>query len=134
MARVANTINDRPLGIRQFGGAEGDLLPITPNLLLHTRTETGNIIDDRYEESPDKYTKRMKFMEEVLDFWWSMWYSQVFSSLVPFKKWKRIEENVSVGDIVMVRYEHKVKRADYRLGRVKSVEEASRGWFARCGS
>ena len=33
LAQVADVINELPLGIRQDGGAEGDLLPSTPNLV-----------------------------------------------------------------------------------------------------
>ena len=123
LARAANIINDRPLGIRHHGGAEGDLVPITPNLLLHTRTDSGDLGVDMYEDAPDKFTRRQQFMEGVLDLWWRMWYSQVFSSLVPFKKWKNIEENVKVNDICLVKYENKVTRADYRLCKVVETEK-----------
>lgn len=101
LARAANIINDRPLGVRHHGGAEGDLVPITPNLLLHTKTESGDLETDKYEDSPDKFTRRQKFMEDVLDHWWRMWYSQVSSSLVPLRKWKEVKENVKPGDICL---------------------------------
>ena len=123
LARAANIINDRPLGIRHQGGADGDLVPITPNLLLHTRTDSGDLGVDMYEDAPEKFTRRQQFMEGVLDLWWRMWYSQVFSSLVPFKKWKSIEENVKINDICLVKYENKVTRADYRLCKVVETEK-----------
>ena len=39
MARIANIYNDCPLGVRHHGGAEGDLVPVTPNTLMLDRTD-----------------------------------------------------------------------------------------------
>ena len=86
LARIETIYNDRPLGIRHHGGAEGDLVPITPNLLMLNHTECGDSGDDQYDDTPEKYTKCQKFTEDVLNLWWQVWYSQVFSSLVPFKR------------------------------------------------
>ena len=58
---------------------------------------------------------------EVEDLWWKQWYVQVFPSLVPFKKWRKEERNIRVGDIVLVMYEKSVGKGDYRLARVLSV-------------
>lgn len=127
LARIETIYNARPLGIRHHGGAEGDLVPITPNLLMLNRTECGDSGDDQYDDTPEKYTKCQKFTEDVLNLWWQVWYSQVFSSLVPFKRWKNIEKNVKPGDICFVKYENKVTRADYRMCRVKSVEKDEKG-------
>lgn len=126
-ARAANIINDRPLGVRHHGGAEGELVPITPNLLLLQKTDSGDLAIDKYVDAPDKFAKRQKFMEDVLDVWWQMWFGQVFSSLVPYKKWKGEEKNVKPDDICMVKYENKVSRADYRLCRVLEVEKDDKG-------
>ena len=46
--RVANVINDRTLGVRHHGGAEGELVPITPNTLLLSRTDSGGHWLTRY--------------------------------------------------------------------------------------
>ena len=70
-------INKRPLGVRVHGKAEGDLIPITPNLLLMAKTTTTLADPSRYEDGPDKFVRKQKMMEEVLSAWWDKWYSQV---------------------------------------------------------
>ena len=123
LARAANIINDRPLGVRHHGGAEGELVPITPNLLLLGKTSSEVQDEERYEEGPDKFTKRQKHMEELLSLWWSMWYAQVFDSLFPFNKWKEEKRNLEIGDVCLVKYDQKVGRADYRLCKVGEVDK-----------
>ena len=126
LAQAANIINDRPLGIRHHSGAEGDLVPVTPNLLLLTRTDGGIHVENKYE-NPDKYVRKQRHMEELLNQWWQLWYSQVFSSLFPLNKWKEQQKNLKAGDVCLVKYDRKVGKADYRLCRVKDVDLDSKG-------
>ena len=75
LARAANVINDRPLGVRVHHKTEGELMPVTPNLLLMAKTATS---------SPDLDIHT--YMEEMVSAWWNIWYRQVFSSLLPYNK------------------------------------------------
>ena len=113
LARVANIINDRPLGVRVHGKADGDLLPVTPNLLLMAKTATSHQDHNLSADEPSRLFKNQKRMEEVVGAWWNEWYSQVFSSLVPYNKWKDEKPNLKVGDVCLVKYDHKVGKADY---------------------
>ena len=127
LARAAAIINDRPLGVRHHKGAEGELLPLTPNLLLlgrssHTTVDQPDIDDD----TPDRYTKREKFVEEVLGLFWNMWYKEVFEYLFPLQKWKEEHPNLQVGDVSLLYYPSKVK-GDYKLCKVLEVETDSKG-------
>ena len=126
LAQAANIVNERPLGIRHHSGAEGDLLPVTPNLLMLTRTDGGNYQEDKYE-NPDKYVRKQRHMEELMNQWWQLWYSQVFSSLFPLNKWKEQHKNLKAGDVCLVKYDRKVGKADYRLCRVKDVDHDTKG-------
>ena len=120
-------INDRPLGIRAHGKTEGDLVPITPNLLLMAKTATSDTDNTLSDDEPSRLVKNQKRMEEVVGAWWNEWYSQVFSSLVPYNKWKKEKTNLEVGDVCLVKYDHKVGKADYRICRVEEVEKDAKG-------
>ena len=43
----------------------------------------------------------MKFVEEVEENWWTLWFSQVWENLFPRNKWKSPEKNLQVGDICL---------------------------------
>ena len=123
----ASVINDRPLGIRVHNKTEGDLVPVTPNLLLMAKTATSAKDNNLSDEGPSRLVKKQKRMEEVVGAWWNEWYSQVFSSLVPYNKWKKEKPNLEVGDVCLVKYDHKVGKADYRICRVEEVEMDAKG-------
>ena len=123
LTRAADLINDRPLGVRHHRpGVEGELLPITPNLLILGRSSAAKPeVPLPLDESDDQYTRRAAFITELEEVWWSMWFAQVFDSLFPIPKWKVRMENLAAGDIVMVGWEAKLGKGQYRLARVKSV-------------
>ena len=127
LARAANVINDRPLGVSIHRKAKGELIPVTPNLLLMAKTATSSTDLTLSEDEPSRLAKNQKRMEEVLVAWWNQWFSQVFSSLVPYQKWKKEASNLAIGDICLVKYEHKVGKSDYRICKVVEVEEDTKG-------
>ena len=129
MSRVANIINDRPIGMRVHCKGEGEMLPLTPNHLLLGKTSNTAPVLDEFENAPDKFTKAVKAIEEIEQDWWDKWYSQVFDSLLPYRKWKKVQRNFQVGDVCALRYENKMKpkKADYRLCRVSKVEVDDKG-------
>ena len=47
---------------------------------------------------------------------------QDFHSLVPTQKWRVEKRNVRQGDVVQIMYTGKSKSAEYKLGRIVSVE------------
>ena len=126
-ARAANVINDRPLGVSIHRKAEGELIPVTPNLLLMAKTATSSPDLTLSDDDPNRLAKNQKSLEEVVGAWWNQWYSQVFSSLVPYKKWKKEMANLAIGDICLVKYDHKVGKSDYRICKVVEVEEDAKG-------
>jgi hypothetical protein len=119
LARAANVIKDRPHVLRVHGKAEGDLVPVTPNLLLMAKTDTSspdpNMHDD---DGPDRLVKNQKRMVEVGSPWWNLWYNQVFSSLLPYNKWKKEHPNLEIKDVCLMKYDHKVGKADFRMCKV----------------
>ena len=117
LQKVANIINDRPLGLRRLD--EEVCQALTPNMLLLGRTSTMPLHDVEYENS-DKYSHRVAFIEELERLWWNMWYTQCFDGLVPFQRNSdaKISANIKEGDICLLKYQGKIDKGDYRLCRV----------------
>ena len=133
LAKAANAINERPLSIRVHNGAEDELCPVTPNLLLlGQRTYAGNLEDTYLEKGHDKAIIRMKLVEECYQEWWQRWFVQVFPQLIPLKKWRTVERNMCVGDVVLVKFSTKVPPAKYKLGIVVEVKHDEKGLVRSC--
>jgi hypothetical protein len=60
LARAANVIDNRPPGVRVHKKTKGDLVPVTPNLLLMTKTATSSPDPDRHDDGPDRLVKNQK--------------------------------------------------------------------------
>merc|ERR1711983_657204 len=78
------------------------MMPITPNHLLLGRA-TIEVPDMEYDPS-SKFSARLAYVEQVYKTWWSKWIQDVLPTLVPCKRWKYIQKNVKVGDVVMMKY------------------------------
>ena len=120
---VANTVNQRPIAVRNF--TEEDLHAITPNDLLLGRTR--NLVPGAQFSKEDSITKRQEVLRELEETWWNQWVVQAFPHLVPYKRWKVEHRSLRIGDIVMVLYDKKIGKGDYRLGRVIQVHPDSHG-------
>ena len=66
-------------------------------------------------------------MRELEETWWRMWITQALPSLVPYKKWRTASRNLRVDDIVLVMYDRKIGKADYRLARILDVHPDEHG-------
>ena len=64
-------------------------------------------------------------MREMEKIWWRQWIIQAFPHLVPYKKWKHEHRSLQQGDILLVLYDKKVGKGEYRLGRVLQVHPDS---------
>ena len=123
LVNCADRMNSRPLGAML---TEGEIQPLTPNHLLLGRTQPGVINKEVLDEGFERFTKRAKYVAELGRLWWTMWFKQVFPTLLPFRGWVERQRNLEVGDIVMVETKHKLGKNSYRLARVikTSLDEA----------
>lgn len=124
LVSCANTMNDRPIGVRFLN--EEDYVPVTVNQLLLGRTSTAvgafDIATAVSMESVDNkatLSRRMKYLAELETAWWQQFHCQAFASFLPFHSYKqsRRHVNLRVGDICLLKYENKIK-SDYRYCRV----------------
>ena len=115
MRKLTNSINDRPLGIKTNG--EGEILPLTPNSLLLGRSslQPHSLVDS---EDENRLVRRTKFVEEVEQSWWRIWFVQCWKDLFPRNSWKVVSENLRPGDICLKGYNASLGPNRYVLCRV----------------
>ena len=127
LAKISNSINSRPLGVKNVSAdslQEDFLVPITPNHLLIGRSD-GAVPPLDYDDS-SSCTARLAYVTELYNTWWEAWIQQVLPTLMPIRKWKRRCKNLCIGDVVMLYYEGNLKD-DYRLARVMQVHPDKSG-------
>ena len=119
LSRAANNCNDRLLGVRLQ--TEDDFIPITPNQLLIGKTSTSSKAYD--DKDVENFQSRCKYVRELLDLCWKMWFNQVFPSLLPYDRYKGTKQyrNLKTGDICLLKYDGKVC-GSYRFCRVEDVK------------
>ena len=69
----------------------------------------------------------MKFVQDLEDTWWRIWFSQVWDSLFPRQNWKEPSNNLQVGDICLKGWNTKLGKGKYVLCRVTDVEVDENG-------
>ena len=57
-------------------------------------------------------------MEQFVVAWWQRWQAAAFQLFTPRQKWTRQERAIQVGDVVLLRGDGKLKKGEYKLGRV----------------
>ena len=75
---------------------------------------------------------RVEFLRGVYSEWWKEWFFTVFDSLVPLRKWRVADRNVQIGDIVLLKFERKLVRHEFRYGRVLEVTHDTKGLVRTC--
>ena len=127
LAKISYSINARPLGLSTTSNTsqqEDILMPICPNMLLLGRSsDTSPPLT--YSED-DRFCRRLAYIAQVEKDWWDRWHKQVLPTLFAHKKWKKKQENLAVGDIVMLMYAGHFKD-DYCLARVSEVHPDEHG-------
>ena len=60
-------------------------------------------------------------MDKIFVEWWDLWMKEVLSSLFPYKRWRKEEYNVAVGDICYLMFDSSSGAPTFRLCRVEKV-------------
>ena len=108
-------VNSRPLGT-----VTDTEMPLTPNLLLHMKSDVvlpppGNI------EDPDVYSRKQWIKVQALtNLFWKRWKKEYLITLQTRNKWKQKRADLKNGDFVLVK-DITTPRADWPLGRVKEA-------------
>ena len=126
---VSQILNSRPLGTYNRPGEDPlDGGPITPNHLLLGRA-TSSIPEFSYTNVNN--TRRVRFLQTVVQEFWKKWKVQVFHSLVPQYKWHKSMRNVQVGDVVLISDDAAIV-GEFKLGQVEEVKVSKDGMVRSC--
>ena len=122
LAKVEFVINSRPLThVGVDAKDEAVLSPmdfLCPGVHAHSRDEILPPAPPGVEAL--KYTWRQS--RSLVDSFWRRWSRDYVSALQARPKWREVEENLKVGDIVLM-VDEQVRRGDWRVGRVTRVDE-----------
>ena len=132
LAKISYSINARPLGLSNTSSSseqEDTMLPLTPNMLLLGRSS--DLSPPLIYSEDQKFCSRLAYVSQVEQDWWDRWHKSVLPTLFPYKKWKKRQENIRVGDIVMLRYPGHFKD-DYCLAKVSEVYPDEEGLVRTC--
>ena len=121
LARISYSINQRPLGLANVSESslQDDILaPLTPNMMLLGRSSNES---PAFESSgDDRFSARLEYVSSVEATWWKRWSREVLPTLLPYRRWRRSQENLGVGDIVLMWFPG-IKKGYYRLAKVVNV-------------
>ena len=99
-----------------------DLVPLTPNCLLIGRSSSSVTSVGVPDISVEDYPRRLRYCQELHQYWCREYDKQVFFNLLPYQKFKdtRRHENLRVGDVCLLSYPGKVQETS-RYCRVDKV-------------
>ena len=96
---IANTLNERPIGT--VPSTDSALSILTPNSLLLGRSKAGN--PGNYEQLTSvSLFSRLKLVKSVEVQFWKHWVELYVPTLIKQQKWKEVQRNMKVGDVVLV--------------------------------
>ena len=115
-------VNSRPLTT-----VEGEINPITPNMLLTMKTKVVLPPPPGQFEEADIYSrKRWRKVQSLANTFWMRWRKEYLHTLQPRSKWQGVKPNVKVGDIVILK-EEMTTRNHWPLARVAEVAPGKDG-------
>ena len=82
LAKVANIINDRPIGVK--GLTEDELVPITVNQLLLGHTSSSPPPD--HVMPGENYRASSEYLQNLTQMWGKLWMEQGVHALLPYYK------------------------------------------------
>ena len=93
-------------------------MPLTPNHMLLGRSSPESPPLE-YSEG-DRFCERLAYISSVENDWWRRWTKTVLPSMLPAKRWKKEQDNLNVGDVVLLCFPQAVKD-EYILGKITEV-------------
>ena len=131
-AWICSQLNNIPLCIGSRTDNLDSLDLITPSRLLLGRASTRAIGGHARISPPSKMVQQM---DSVYESWWNIWQQELLTSYVPQpSKWSKSNEDLKVGDIVlMLQNNEEVKLGGpiWRIARVQAVETSHRDGSSR---
>ncbi|XP_011859248.1 PREDICTED: uncharacterized protein LOC105556757 [Vollenhovia emeryi] len=117
LAQVEACLNSRPLS--QLSEDVDDLRALTPMHFLIGEAPA-LLPDDGPLEGPENRLDRFQLLQRLLHSFWGRWSSKYLQHLQERSKWRTPEENMKVGQLVLVK-DGRYPPAKWPLGRIKEV-------------
>ena len=124
-AEIANRINDLPLALGNITSNFESMDLITPNRLRlgrnNDRSPTGSLT------VTNDAAKIIVANEKILTTWFEHWLLSHVPKLMHQPKWFKIDQHVSIGDIVLFTKHDSTVSSTYQYGMIHQVEEGKDG-------
>ena len=112
---VAGLLNTRPL--TYASSDPEDFRPLTPNDFLN-RPPTSYPPAGSFDDASPR--EHYRYLQRVLNLFWSMWKTVYLQSLAARKKWQIKRPNLGVGDVVL-EVNKNFRRGEWSIGHVTKV-------------
>ena len=106
MYEVSNLINSRPIG-RKPGNSMEDGSYLCPNDFLLGRNN--NVSPRGTFDLKSSYSKRLKFVQSIVNNFWKRWMRDYWHTMIVRKKWHVVKRNVRPKDIVLIKDSNAIK-------------------------
>ena len=131
LREIENILNNRPL---TFLYSDDLSEPLTPNKLLYGRNLETVVTDHQCNEvKDDDVTKRVVYIRNLIDKFWLKWKAEYLLELREYHRGNSINANLTpkVNDVVLI-YEDKVKRSQWRMGKIHELIKSKDGKVRAC--
>eukprot|EP00745_Piridium_sociabile_P015413 TRINITY_DN22861_c0_g1_i2.p1 TRINITY_DN22861_c0_g1~~TRINITY_DN22861_c0_g1_i2.p1 ORF type:complete len:272 (-),score=34.88 TRINITY_DN22861_c0_g1_i2:709-1524(-) len=127
---VMAIVNSRPLSVESLEDPLGPL-PLTPNHIL-TAKSSGILPPPGVFEGADMVARKAwRRVQFLADEFWRRWRKDFLATLQTRRKWRRRQQNLTKGDVVIVRDQGSC-RSDWRLARVEEAYPGDDGLVRKC--
>lgn len=122
--QIEGCMNSRPLW--PMSDQPDDLLPLTPADFVLAKKILPQPMAEDVADVPENKITSFGMRQKMLQQFWRRWREEFLADKQQRTKWLKIEKNIKVGDMVIVRNEN-LPPAVWALGRVSHVHKASDG-------
>ena len=105
-------INSRPLSYQTANVK--DVIPLTPNHFLVG--QLGGMLAPEVKGNSHPH-KRWLRVQQILSHFWRRWLREILPGLHPRSKWRKLQRNIKIGDIVLV-FSVDTERGKWPLGKI----------------
>ena len=126
IVEIEAILNSRPLTV--VSDDPKDLDPLTPNHFLSMKGI--DLVGDNFTDKDVFSRKRWKHTQYLANLFWSRFRDEYLANLQDRQMWRRLRNNLSVNDIVIV-VDRTLPRGQWPLGRVVEVHKSSDGLVRR---
>jgi hypothetical protein len=115
-------LNSRPITYQSANPK--DVTPLTPNHFLHG--QLGGKFAPEIQVENYTINRRWKYVQQILGNFWRRWTKEWIPSIGKRNKWTKLEQNLKLGEIVVVMWPD-VARMKWPIGRIVEAIEGKDG-------